>query len=251
MQTGLCKIASAMPGTRLLFGGFYKVRFSLNEAVGRSVMYARGGKMLGGNSAFAHIGTYEEVGEEIAIEVKTIRHNPDPNYRAMAGTDDATLLARGRADGELYRFKGALKELPGAVFQSVMTPIVEEAVPIAGGVGEGGVVNGLYSIHIRMLDGVEGGLTGVMLLNDGRILGGDASFYYLGTYTSENGRWKGQILNQEHTPAKGENPVFGGHEVGIGFSGTCDEEGALLDATALAGKRSLRLTAVLKLMRRA
>ena len=45
--------------------------------------------------------------------------------------------------------------------------------------------------------------------------------------------------------------MFGGHEVGIGFSGTCDEEGALLDATALAGKRSLRLTAVLKLMRRA
>jgi hypothetical protein len=169
----------------------------------------------------------------------------------MAGTDDATLLARGRADGELYRFKGALKELPGAVFQSVMTPIEEEAMPIAGGVGEGGFANGLYSIHIRMLDGVEGGLTGVMLLNDGRILGGDASFYYLGTYTSENGRWKGQILNQEHTPAKGENPVFGGHEVGIGFSGTCDEEGALLDATALAGKRSLRLTAVLKLMRRA
>ena len=169
----------------------------------------------------------------------------------MAGTDDATLLARGRADGELYRFKGALKELPGAVFQSVMTPIEEEAMPIAGGVGEGGVANGLYSIHIRMLDGVEGGLTGVMLLNDGRILGGDASFYYLGTYTSENGRWKGQILNQEHTPAKGENPVFGGYEVGIGFSGTCDEEGALLDATALAGKRSLRLTAVLKLMRRA
>jgi len=234
-----------------LFGGFYKVRFSLNEAVGRSVMYACAGEMLGGNSAFAHIGTYETIGEEITIEVKTIRHNPDPNYRAMAGTDDATLLARGRADGELYRFKGALKELPGAVFQSVMTPIEEEAVPIAGGVGEGGVVNGLYSIHIRMLDGVEGGLTGVMLLNDGRILGGDASFYYLGTYTSENGRWKGQILNQEHTPARGENPVFGGHEVGIGFSGTCDQEGALLDATALAGKRSLRLTAVLKLMRRA
>ena len=232
--------------------GFYKVRFQLNAAVGRSVMYARDGKMLGGNSAFAHIGTYQvEADGTVAIEIKTVRHNPDPNYRAMAGTDDATLLARGRPDGDLYRFEGGLKELPGAVFSSVMTPIEEEAIPIAGGVGEGGIVNGLYSIHIRMLDGVDGGLTGVMLLNDGRILGGDASFYYLGTYTSANGRWKGQILNQEHTPARGENPVFGGHEVGIGFSGTCDSEGALLDATALAGKRSLRLTAVLKLMRRA
>ncbi len=117
--------------------------------------------------------------------------------------------------------------------------------------GEGGVVNGLYSIHIRLLDGIAGGLTGVMLLHDGRILGGDAFFYYLGSYTSENGRWKGQILNQEHTPAKGENPIFGGYEVGIGFAGICDAEGASLEATALAGKRSLRLTAVLKLMRRA
>jgi hypothetical protein len=235
-----------------LFEGFYKVRFQLNDAVGRSVMYARDGKMLGGNSAFAHIGTYQrEADGAVAIEIKTVRHNPDPNYRAMAGTDDATLVARGKPDGDLYRFEGRLKELPGAVFSSVMTPLEQEEIPIAGGVGEGGIVNGLYSIHIRMLDGVDGGLTGVMLLNDGRILGGDASFYYLGTYTSENGRWKGQILNQEHTPARGENPVFGGHEVGIGFSGTCDDQGALLDATALAGKRSLRLTAVLKLMRRA
>ena len=232
-----------------MFEGFYKVRFQLNDAVGRSVMYVGDGKMLGGNSAFAHIGSYEQAGDEIAIEIRTVRHNPDPNYRAMAGTDDATLLARGRADGDLFRFGGGLRELPGAVFSSVMTPIAEEAIPIAGGVGEGGIVNGLYSIHIRMLDGVDGGLTGVMLLNNGRILGGDASFYYIGSYTSEKGRWKGQILNQEHTPAKGENPVFGGYEVGIGFAGTCDHQGALLDATALAGKRSLRMTAVLKLMR--
>jgi len=234
-----------------LFRGFYTVRFQVNEAVGRSVMYADAGKMLGGNSAFAHIGTYEERDGDILTEIKTIRHNPDPSFRALAGADDATLTARGRPDGAVYRFEGSLDVSPGAVFKAVLTPIEELPMPIAGGVGEGGIVNGLYSIHLRMLDGVDGGLTGVMLLNDGRILGGDAFFYYVGSYTSEKGRWKGQILNQEHTPSEGENPVFGGREVGIGFSGTCDEEGALLDATALAGKRSLRLTAVLKLMRRA
>src|SRR5438046_912015 len=146
---------STLAGDAALFEGFYKVRFQLNAAVGRSVMYAYDGKMLGGNSAFAHIGTYQkEADGSVAIEIKTVRHNPDPNYRAMAGTDDATLLARGRPDGDLYRFEGGLKELPGAVFSSVMTPIEEEAIPIAGGVGEGGIVNGLYSIHIRMLDGV-------------------------------------------------------------------------------------------------
>ena len=48
-----------------MFGGFYTVRFQIDDAVGRSVMYARDGKMLGGNSTFAHLGTYEEAGDEI------------------------------------------------------------------------------------------------------------------------------------------------------------------------------------------
>ena len=86
------------------------------------------------------------------------------------------------------------------------------------------IVSGLYSINIRMLDRLAGGHTGVMLLNDGRILGGDAFFYYLGAYSSVDGRWKGEFVNQEHTPAKGEHPLFGGHEVGIGFAGSCDAE---------------------------
>ena len=45
---------------------------------------------------------------------------------------------------------------------------------------------------------------------------------------------------------KGRRPVFGGHEVGIGFSGTYDADGAEGEATALAGKRSIRFKAVLR-----
>jgi hypothetical protein len=233
-----------------LLEGFYKVRYQVDDAVGLSVMYAHGGVMLGGNSAFAHYGQYQELDGVVTSEITSHRHNHDPNYQSLLGQDIATIDVRGAAEGDVYRFVGASPQMPGAVFRSVMTPI-DEIMPAGGAVGEGGVVNGLYSIHISLLDGIAGGLTGVMLLHDGRILGGDAFFYYLGSYTSQNGRWKGQILNQEHTPAKGENPIFGGYEVGIGFAGVCDAEGASLEATALAGKRSLRLTAVLKLMRRA
>jgi len=39
-----------------VFGGFYTVRFQLGESVGRSVMYVHAGSLLGGNSAFVHIG---------------------------------------------------------------------------------------------------------------------------------------------------------------------------------------------------
>jgi hypothetical protein len=232
-----------------LLDGLYKVEYGINDAFGRSVMCMHDGKLLGGNSAFAHIGTYRENNGEIVAEVITERHNDDPDYKPLMGADVAAIDLRGRAVGNTIRFEGSAAPVPGGLFWADLTRLDDEGLPPVGAVGQGGIVNGLYSIHIRALDGLDAALSGVMLLMDGRILGGDAFFYYLGSYTSANGRWKGEIVHQEHTPAKGENPLFGGYAVGIGFSGTCNEQGAQLEAIALAGKRSIRLAAVLKLMR--
>ena len=165
------------------------------------------------------------------------------------GADVAAIEVRGWMEGDRIRLEGSAAPAPGALFWADLTRLDDEALAPAGAVGPGGIVNGLYSIHFRTLDGIDGGLSGVMLLINSRLLGGDAFFYYLGSYASADGAWKGQIVNQEHTPARGENPLFGGHAVGIGFSGTCNAQGAELEAIALAGKRSLRLTATLKLMR--
>ena len=234
-----------------MFLGFYKSEFSVNDAVGRSVTYVRDGRLLGGNSGFAHIGSYREIDGTIHAQITSRRHNSDPNHPSLLGSDVAMVHVIGKPVDECWHFTGSSPQMPNAVFRSIMSPLEEDALPPPGTVGAGGIANGLYSIHLKMLDGVLGGLTGVMLLNDGRILGGDAFFYYLGAYSSADGRWRGEILNQEHTAAKGEHPIFGGHDVGIGFSGTCDADGAELEGTALAGKRSVRFHAVLKLMDRA
>jgi hypothetical protein len=228
--------------------GLYKVEYIINDGSGRSVLYARDGKMLGGNTAFAHFGSYQNVNGEIVARLRTRRHSPSPRPRTLVSSDAVTISIRGRPQGQGYRFDGNVVEDTGSSFRAVMTRLGEDDVPAPGLVGDGGIVSGLYSVNIRMLDGLGGGHTGVMLLNDGRILGGDAFFYYLGAYSSAHGRWKGEFLNQEHTPAKDEHPLFGGHEVGIGFSGHCDAGGAEIEATALAGKRSIRFAATLKLI---
>jgi hypothetical protein len=227
--------------------GLYKVEMHTVHGSRRGVLYVYDGKMMGGNSAFAFIGTYQEsaVGE-VTVEVSTMRHNEDPNYQPLFNSDRITLSLKGRQQGEQYFFEGGTTQLPGVTFNSVMTPISEQAAPPVAPVHEGGIRNGLYSIHIRMLDGVDGGNTGVMVLHDGLIRGGDAYFDYVGSYTNANGRWKGELINHEHTPSLGERPVFGGYEVGIGFSGTYTDDGAIGEATALAGKRSIRFSAVLK-----
>jgi hypothetical protein len=227
--------------------GLYKVEYDIANGSGRSVLYAHAGKMLGGNTAFAHFGSYQDIDGEIVARLRTRRHSKSPQRRSLTSSDEVTLSIRGRPQGKLYRFEGDVVE-DASLFRAIMTPLGDDDVPPPGIVGEGGILSGLYSINIRMLDGIAGGQTGVMLLRDGRILGGDAFFYYLGAYSSANGRWKGEFVNQEHTPAKSEHPLFGGYEVGIGFSGRCDASGAAMEATALAGKLSIRFAATLKLI---
>jgi hypothetical protein len=227
--------------------GLYKVEMHTAHGSRRGVIYVHDGRMMGGNSAFAFIGTYREaVDGEVLVDISTMRHNDDPNYQPLFKADTITLKLRGRQHGEQYQFDGGSAQLPGVAFHSVMIPISEAAAPPVPAAGKDGIANGLYSIHIRMLDGIDGGNTGVMVLHDGRIRGGDAFFDYIGSYASANGRWKGELVNHEHTPSQGERPVFGGYEVGIGFSGTYTQEGAVAEATALAGKRSIRFNAVLK-----
>jgi hypothetical protein len=234
-----------------LLDGLYKVEYGINGAFGRSIMCMHEGRLLGGNSAFAHLGTYVVRDGLIEASVITERHNDDPVYKPLMGADVAAIKVRGRTEGSTILLEGKADAMPGGVFWANLAPLDDEALPPRGTVGPGGIVNGLYAIHISALDGVDAELSGVMLLMDGRILGGDAFFYYLGSYSSVDGRWKGEILHQEHTPAKGDNPVFGGCEVGIGFSGSCTAESGELEGVALAGKRSLRLAASLRLMRRA
>jgi hypothetical protein len=107
--------------------------------------------------------------------------------------------------------------------------------------------NGLYSYQSKALDGVDGGDKGVMVLRNGSILGGTSFFYFTGTYNCSSGRWKGEIDQQEHTPAPHTFPTAG-RIVSAGFTGTYTDESAEFEATALVGKRSLRYHAIMRLL---
>ena len=109
-------------------------------------------------------------------------------------------------------------------------------------------MNGLYHITIEMLDGVQGGNQGVMVVRDGTLRGGDSFFYAYGTYTAANGKWKGEVTNQEHSPTYGERPVWERKVVTIGFTGTYTDDSAESDGIALAGKQSIRFKSKLRLL---
>ena len=109
--------------------------------------------------------------------------------------------------------------------------------------------NGLYSIHIRMLDGVRGRDSGVIILRDGQLISGGPYFWSIGSYTVGDGTWKGHLATNQHTdfPDPLVRPLFGKKEVTSGFSGTfTDDESEVFGTTLVGGNRSLSFRATLK-----
>ena len=106
--------------------------------------------------------------------------------------------------------------------------------------------NGLYSIHVKMLDGHPDRGAGVLVLQDGDMRGGNGSLYYTGSYTCEGQKWKGELVTFPHTRNPGPTKVFEERESSIGFSGTFTEHAAEASGTALIGKFSLSFKVTLR-----
>jgi hypothetical protein len=109
------------------------------------------------------------------------------------------------------------------------------------------VTNGLYTIHTEMTEGGRGHASGVIVLLDGKIAGGDSHFYYTGSYSAQNGKWRGELTTNQHTKPVGVLPLFGGREVTCGFMGTYSADAAFVNGTALVGKTSVLIEAKLTL----
>ena len=103
--------------------GLYKVEFHTVHGTGNGVLYAIDGKLRGGNSGFAFTGNYIRRGEDIHVKISTLRHNPDPGFKPLFGTDMITLTLKGTGDGDMVDFEGSALQLPGVSFKAVLTRI--------------------------------------------------------------------------------------------------------------------------------
>jgi hypothetical protein len=109
------------------------------------------------------------------------------------------------------------------------------------------IKNGLYLAETRFLDGVEAYNRHVMVLRDGTMRGGGGFYYTVGSYTCSDGKWKGEMTSQEHSPIAGTYP-WARKIISVGFSGTYSDDGAEFEATALAGKQSFRFKSTYRLL---
>jgi hypothetical protein len=111
------------PPGKQLQEGLYKVEFHTVHGTGSGVIYAHSGKLRGGNSAFAFVGSYRDEGSRISVKVSTERHNADPAFRPLFGTDRITLTLKGKDNGNMVDFEGSALQLPGVAFRAILTRI--------------------------------------------------------------------------------------------------------------------------------
>ena len=105
--------------------GLYKVEFHTVHGTGTGVIYAHSGKLRGGNSAFAFVGSYRDEGDGVAVKVSTERHHSDSAFQPLFGTDRITLTLKGQDNGRLVDFEGTALQLPGVAFKATLTRICD------------------------------------------------------------------------------------------------------------------------------
>lgn len=107
------------------------------------------------------------------------------------------------------------------------------------------IKNGMYVLNALASEGAGLDAGGVLILRDGKIHGGDSYVYYVGTYACSKGTWSGQMTSQEHTPTK--RPMAERVQQ-IEFSGSYNDDGAEVEATAVIGKHRIRYEATLRFL---
>jgi len=77
--------------------------------------------------------------------------------------------------------------------------------------------NGLYKVRFET---PRGNGTGVVVLMDGQLWGGDTSMFYTGTYTLHDGYFNANLVTNVHTIAPHKPSIFGRDIVHITLKGT-------------------------------
>lgn len=107
------------------FSGLYKVEFETPRGKAFGVVHAENGKIRGGSSAFAYIGSYAQKGHSLAGTVSSVRHTPDDNHPSVFGFDQVRIEFHGAVKGNFAICEGTAAEFPSLAFKAVLTRVSE------------------------------------------------------------------------------------------------------------------------------
>ncbi|RED38149.1 type III secretion system (T3SS) negative regulator GrlR [Rhodopseudomonas thermotolerans] len=109
----------------MLLKGLYKVEFETPRRKAVGVIFAADGRLRGGSSAFAYVGSFEQNGQTIRGAVTARRHTIDPSIQSVFGVDEVRVDFHGSTIGDYAQVEGMAAEAPSLGFRAVLTRICD------------------------------------------------------------------------------------------------------------------------------
>ncbi len=93
--------------------GLYAIRFSTPLGAGAGVAYLQDGKLRGGDSMMAYVGSYNEVGGQLQADVRAYKHTNVPGMGSVFGTDNVDIHLSGTVSGGIADLTGSAPQAAG------------------------------------------------------------------------------------------------------------------------------------------
>lgn len=103
--------------------GLYKVFFQTPLGIGAGVVFAKDGRMWGGDSSIYYVGTFSEENGELTATVDIDEHTKVPGMASVFGVANATIVLSGTVNGGIITAKGTSPQAPGISFSATLTHI--------------------------------------------------------------------------------------------------------------------------------
>lgn len=93
--------------------GLYAIRFGTPLGTGAGVAYLHDGKLRGGDSMMAYVGSYNESGGQLQADVRAYKHTDVPGMGSVFGAETVDIHLSGNASGGNADLIGSAPQAPG------------------------------------------------------------------------------------------------------------------------------------------
>lgn len=104
--------------------GLYAVEFQTAMGVGAGVVYAIGGRLVGGDSGMYYTGTYETDGDNLQASVSVDRHTSH-GVVSVFGVDKVQIKLQGKTKGDTVTCTGTAPAAPGLTFKASLRRLTD------------------------------------------------------------------------------------------------------------------------------
>lgn len=107
--------------------GLYKLAFESRTGTDYGVAYLHEGKLRGGDSGMAYLGTYTQDGQLFSADVFVTQHRHVPGAVSVLGLNDLRVELHGLVDSESFmvRVRGSSPELSSVRFAARLSLIAD------------------------------------------------------------------------------------------------------------------------------